>query len=161
MKLTFRLNKEQAAALLLLLLGPAIVIGGLDYRAGTLLRMGAGFMPVVYGVLLALIGTALSIGAGADSGINAGAEAGKRDSASSGTQWRAWICILGGVAAFAVFGYYGGLVPATFAAVTISALGDRDNSLRDAVLLATCLVLVAVTVFSYALRLQLPLFSWG
>lgn len=142
---------------MLTLLGLCIATGGFAYRAGSLLRMGAGFMPVVYGALLALIGIALGIGArtGAD------AEEAQAGPATPKMQWRAWLCILGGVTAFAVFGYYGGLVPATFAAVAISALGDKDNSLRDAVLLAGCLVLVAVVVFNYALRLQLPLFSWG
>jgi hypothetical protein len=65
------------------------------------------------------------------------------------------------VLAFVGLGVYGGLVPATFAAVFISALGDKSNSWRDAALLAAGLAVAGVLIFSYGLHLQLPLFNWG
>ena len=43
----------------------------------------------------------------------------------------------------------------------ISALGDRDNTLREALLLALAMMAIAVVVFWWALSLQLPLFQWG
>ncbi|MEI8326362.1 MAG: tripartite tricarboxylate transporter TctB family protein [Betaproteobacteria bacterium] len=152
MKSLRRLNKDRVSALLLILLGLGIVAEGLSYRMGSLTRMGAGYMPVVYGTLLALVGVA----------IGATAEKGDFGNASTHpTQWRGWLCILGGVLAFVVLGFYGGLVPATFAAVFISAMGDKANSVLDAALLALGLVITGALIFSYGLQLQLPLFAWG
>ncbi len=152
MKSLRRLKKDHVSAVILILLGLGIVAEGLTYRMGELTRMGAGFMPVVYGTLLALVGVA--IGALAEK-VDFG------DEKTHATEWRGWLCILGGVISFVVVGVYGGLAPATFAAVFISAMGDKGNSVRDAALLALGLVLAGALIFSYGLNLQLPLFSWG
>jgi len=45
--------------------------------------------------------------------------------------------------------------------VFISALGDRDNTLTEALLLSLAMCFIAVVVFWWALKLQLPLFQWG
>jgi hypothetical protein len=83
------------------------------------------------------------------------------DSKSAPTEWRGWLCIVGGVGAFVLLGNYGGLVPATFVSVFIAAMGDRGNSVRDAALLALALVVAGALIFSVGLHLQLPLFAWG
>jgi hypothetical protein len=152
MKPLRKLNKDRVSALLLVIMGLAIIGQGLSYRMGTLTRMGAGFVPVVLGTILALV--VLAIGITAEP-----ADFGTPEETT--TEWRGWLCILGGVFAFVLFGVYGGLVPATFAAVFIAALGDRTNTIRGAALLAAGLVIAGVAIFSYGLRLQLPLFAWG
>jgi high-affinity Fe2+/Pb2+ permease len=63
--------------------------------------------------------------------------------------------------AFIVLGEYGGLVPATFAIVFISALGDRNNSLKQAFWLSAGMVVIAVVIFWWALQMQFDLFRWG
>lgn len=63
--------------------------------------------------------------------------------------------------AFILIGKFGGLVPATFALVFISAMGDRQHTVRSAALLAVGVTLLGVAVFSWALQLQFPLFRWG
>ncbi len=147
-----RLTRDRVGAALLILLGVGIVAEGLTLRIGTAVHMGPGFMPVVYGLLIALIGVAIGLAAGPkDFG----------DETTNPVAWRGWLCILGGVVAFVVVGVYGGLAPATFAAVFLSALGDRSNSVRDAAMLAAAMVVLAVLLFSYGLKLQLPLFAWG
>lgn len=147
-----RFNKDRVSAFLLIFLGLGIVAKAYTYQLGTLTHMGAGFIPVALGVALALVGVA--IGATAESGDFG-------DTTSHPTEWRGWICIVAGVLAFALFGLYGGLAPATFAAVFISAMGDRNNTVRDAALLALGMVVVGAVIFSYGLHLNLPLFSWG
>ena len=74
---------------------------------------------------------------------------------------RSWLCICTGIVAFIVIGEYGGLLPATFAIVFISALGDRQNSLLTAVLLALFMTLICFVVFWWLLQVQFPLFRWG
>lgn len=152
MKPLRQLKKDHVSAVLMIFIGLAIVGQGVSYRMGSLTRMGAGFIPVVLGALLALVGVA--IGITAERG-----DFGTPETAP--TEWRGWLCILGGVFAFVVFGTYGGLVPATFIAVFIAAMGDRGNSVRNALLLAGGLSIAAVLIFAYGLQLQLPIFSWG
>jgi hypothetical protein len=77
------------------------------------------------------------------------------------TELRGWACVLGGVAAFVVLGEYGGLVPASFASVFISALGDRSASIARSAALAAALTAFAVLVFHYGLGVPFPLFRWG
>ena len=145
-------NKDRVSAILLIVMGVGIVLQGMTYRMGALTRMGAGFIPVVLGTLLALVGVA--IGLTAEPGDFGTAEA-------VPTEWRGWLCVLAGVLAFVVFGQYGGLVPATFLSVFIAAMGDRGNRIRDAALLAAGITVAGVLIFIYGLKMTFPLFTWG
>ena len=128
---------------------------------GTLRAMGSGFYPVVLGVLLALIGLALlASGRRAAPAPPAAPPAEMAHLAGPLVQWRGWLCIVAGVLAFVVLGEHGGLVPASFVSVFVAALGDRNNSVRDATLLAALMTSLGVVVFHYGLHLLLPLFQW-
>jgi hypothetical protein len=133
--------------------GIGAMLQGASYPMGTLGRMGPGFFPAALGTMLALVGVAIAI-----AGRFTAAES---DEHVAGPEWRGWACIAGSIVAFVVLGTYGGLLPATFAIVFISALGDRDNTLVGAVVLAGLMVAVCVIVFWWALQLQFPLFAWG
>ena len=145
-------KRDRVGAGLLILMGAGIVAQGLAYRMGSLTRMGAGFVPIVLGTLLMLVGVA--IGVTAEPGDFGSAE-------TMPTEWRGWLCVLGGVIAFVVFGVYGGLVPATLLSVFIAAMGDRTNSIRDAVILAVGVTLAGVLIFVYGLSMTFPMFTWG
>jgi len=147
-----RYSRDYYGGALMILIGVGAVSGGLRYRIGTLSNMGPGFFPAAVGALLALIGLAIALTAKPSP-----AEEGARRS----PDWRGWGCIIGSILAFVVLGQYGGLVPATFAIVFISALGDRTNSVWQAFLLASAMVAMSIVVFWWALQLQLPLFAWG
>jgi len=144
-----RINRDYYGGALILLIGLGVITQGLSYDVGSLKRMGPGFFPVMLGTILAVTGTFIALGA--------------KHTATAETppEWRAWTCILLGIAAFIVLGQYGGLLPASFAVVFISALGDRDNNVMSAAILALAMCLIAVVVFWWALKLQLPLFGWG
>ncbi len=154
-------TKDHSGGVLLIAVGAAVVIAGVGYGMGSLRQMGSGFFPVVLGVLMALVGVALLATAprAADA---ATAEPPPETAHLAGpvVQWRGWLCILGGVLAFVVLGEHGGLVPASFAAVFIAALGDRSNSVRAAAALAALMTALGVLVFHYGLHLLLPLFAW-
>jgi hypothetical protein len=155
-------------AALMIVIGVVVGIVGVGYKAGSLTNMGAGYVPVVLGVLFVVIGLLMAVTELAARGkavrssvelvdlghVPAGPGAGR-------VQWRGWSCILGGIAAFVVAGDHFGLVPATFLAVSISALGDRTNSLRDALLLAAGITLAGVLIFSFGLKLTFPLFMFS
>jgi len=157
-------NKDHFGGTLLVVAGIGVVVAGLGYRTGSLRQMGSGFFPVVLGVLLALVGVALlattplAPPAAPPGPPPPGAE--HAHLSGSPIQWRGWLCILGGVAAFVVLGAHGGLVPASFASVFVAAMGDRRNTPRDAALLASVMTVAGVLVFHYGLHLLLPLFAW-
>lgn len=137
-------------------IGLGAVALGRTYPLGTPTRMGPGFFPVMLGVILALTGAAMGLMALWAAPVKPH-EGGPRGRV--GPSWRGWACILAGVAAFGVVGKQAGLVPATFAAVFISALGHRKNGLRDALLLAVAAVVFCVVVFAWLLRIPFPLFG--
>ena len=147
-----RWNKDYVSAVTLIVIGLGIVAEGLRYRFGSLTQMGAGFIPVVLGAILALVGVAIGMTAERDD---------FGDAQSAPTEWRGWLCILGAIVSFVVLGVYGGLVPATFAMVFIGALGDKSNGVRVALLLALGITAAGVLIFSVGLHMQFPLFTWG
>ena len=160
--------QDIAAAALMIVLGGTVVAVGAGYRVGELTRMGAGYVPVVIGTLMVVIGVLIGLTARKTRGASRATAGVLPDVGALPTkpgegriQWRGWLCILGGVAAFVVAGGHLGLVPAIFLAVFVSALGDRENSLRDCALLAAGLTIAGVAIFSYGLKLTFPLFTWA
>ena len=157
MKTSVLSNKDYYGGALVLLTGLATTVVGLRYHTGTLDHMGPGFFPVVVGVLLAIVGLLIAVTARAP----ATPDAAEHGHSHGLPDFRGCACIIIGTLAFILLGEYGGLIPATFAIVLISALGDRNNTLKQALMLAVVMCVVAVVVFWWALQLQLPLFSWG
>jgi hypothetical protein len=149
-------RKDHVAAVLLIAMGIAILVIGFRYRMGTLVHMGAGFIPVVLGILMTAVG--LVVGLLATTGT---AEEKAAQALPDPPDLRGGLCILGAVGVFVLLGAYGGLVPATFGSVFVAAMGDRNNTWKTSLLLALAMVVFGVIVFHYGLRVQLPLFSWG
>ena len=145
-------KRELAAAGLVLTIGLIALVGGLGHDVGSAARMGPGYFPVLLGICMIAIAVLMIV-----------TPLSEEDEADEFVQpeYRAWACVAGGVISFIVLGRYGGLVPATFCLVFLSALGDRSNSLKTAIVLAAGVVAVAVLVFSWALQMQFPLWRWG
>ena len=139
---------------LMILFGLVMAFKGPAYRLGTLMHMGPGFMPTALGVILILLGiaiagTAAATPAGDDEGI-----------LPEHPEWRGWACILAGPIAFIIFGNLGGMAPATFACVFISAFGDRTATLKSAAILAAVVTVFGVGLFSYFLQVPMPVLAW-
>lgn len=147
------MQKRTVGGALMALLGLGAAIEGSFYDIGTLSQMGPGFFPVSLGVILALTGLAIVVVARVTRPPGGGTRL--------APEWGAWVLILASVIAFIVVGQYGGLLPATFAIVFISALADRQNTLKSALVLSLGMVLLCVVVFWWALQLQFPLLQWG
>jgi hypothetical protein len=148
-------TRDYYGGALVMLVGLGVAVQGSRYGVGSLTQMKAGFFPVVTGTILALLGAAIAASAARRPAADIAPEA------QLAPEWRGWLCIVASILAFLVLGKYGGLLPATFAIVFISALGDRDNSVRAALVLATGITVVCVVLFWWALKLQFPLLSWG
>lgn len=146
-------NRDYYGGALMFLIGLGAILQGRTYSMGTLSRMGPGFFPVSLGVILALAGAAIALSA----------RFAEREAEEKALppEWRGWFCISLSIVAFVVLGKYGGLVAATFAIVFISALGDRQNTVKSALVLAVAIVAICLIVFWWALQMQFPLFGWG
>lgn len=147
-------DKDYYGGGLMLLLGIGTIWKASHYTLGTLSHMGPGYFPVAVGAILAASGLLIALGA-------RGRRAPRASQTAVPAEWRGWSCIVLGNLAFVVLGRYGGLLPASFAVVFLSALGDRQNTLKDSLLLSAAMTVVAALVFWWALRLQLPLLRWG
>ncbi|MDF3831541.1 tripartite tricarboxylate transporter TctB family protein [Cupriavidus basilensis] len=154
-----RFKKDYYGGALMTLIGLATAGAGMQYHTGTLSHMGPGFFPVAVGVLLALVGIMIAVSARNEQ--PAKAQPAGHGHGHGMPDLRGCVCIVLGVLAFLLLGKYGGLIPATFAIVFISALGDRSNTVKQAAVLALAMCVVAAVVFWWALQLQLPLFAWG
>jgi hypothetical protein len=154
-------TKDRIGGALLVATGLSVVVAGASYGMGSLRQMGSGFFPAVLGALMAWIGAALLASARrAAAGAASAPLPEMAHLAGPVVQWRGWLCILGGVAAFVVLGEHGGLVPASFVSVFVAAMGDRGNTWRSAAALAALMTALGVVVFHFGLHLLLPLFTW-
>jgi hypothetical protein len=144
---------DAISGILILMIGLGAIAMGATYTIGSPSNMGPGFVPVALGCILTLVGALIAVAARKVGGQS-------QDRAAK-SEWRGWTCIIASMIAFVVLGRYAGLIPASFAVVFIAALGDRQNSLKDALLLAAAMVVVCLVVFSWALDLEFPLLTWG
>jgi hypothetical protein len=152
-------KKDYYGGALMVLIGLAAFHAAQSYHIGSLSQMGPGFFPAALGVLMACMGVLIAISARRAKPAKGGGDA--HFHPTTLPDGRAAFCIIFSVFAFIIIGSYGGLIPATFAITFISALGDRTNTVLQALLLALVMCLVAVGVFWWALQLQLPLFQWS
>jgi hypothetical protein len=145
-------RKDFLGGTLMLVIGLATSIQAASYDIGSLRRMGPGFFPLSLGIILAIVGMLIMVTAKRpDTDLDA----------KLAPEWRGWLCICAGIGAFVFIGQYGGLIPATFAIVFISALGDRQNALVGAALLAAAMTAICVVIFWWLLQVPFPLFRWG
>jgi hypothetical protein len=143
---------------LMILIGLGIAVKGATYRLGTPMHMGPGFFPTGLGILLVLIGIAIAAPSFAPS-----AEGEEQDESilPEHPEWWAWFCILMSPVLFILFGRYFGMIPGTFACVTIAALGDRNRTWKSTIILATVVTVFGVALFSYFLQVPMPILTWG
>lgn len=147
---------------LIALCGALTIIEANSYTVGELARMGPGYFPMLVGCFLVALGILTPLSPDPD-------DLPHPDEAADHTaphptkaeRLRGMACIAGGIGAFIVLGHFVGFLPATFALVFISAMGDTSNTWRSAGLLALAMTVFGWLVFSWALQLQFPMFRWG
>ena len=147
----FALKRDYYAGALMLLIGVGAAVTGTGYKFGSLARMGPGFMPVVLGIVLAFIGLLI---AGTALGSS---EPDDKKFLPANPQWFGWFCILSGPVLFIIVGEYGGMIPAVFACVFVSALGDKTATSKSSAILAAGVTVFGVLLFHYLLNIPFPL----
>jgi uncharacterized membrane protein YhdT len=147
----FTWKRDYYAGGLMLLLGVGAAVTGSGYKFGSLARMGPGFMPVVLGIVLAFMGILIAGTALASS------EPDDKKFLPDNPQWFGWACIIAGPVLFIILGHYGGMIPAVFACVFVSALGDKTATYKSSLILALGVTVFGVLLFHYLLNIPFPL----
>lgn len=148
--------QDFAGGLVVAAVGLGAIAIGQSYGIGSLRKMEPGFFPVALGAFLALIG--LGMAAFALQTRAEQAARGERDTALfERPDGRGWFFIVLGVLAFLFVGEVGGLAPAAFLCVFLSALGDRTMSWRRALVFGLIVTVLGCILFSLLLGIQMPL----
>ncbi len=156
-------RREWYSALLMIFIGVGTTWGSQDYHVGTLARMGPGYFPMLLGIVLTFIGVLIFVAP-----AYVGDEPQEDDVAATPPAGKAYMrhirpvaATVAGMLIFIAVGKYGGLVPATFLLILVSAQGDRANTLKASLWLAAGVTASAVGIFHYGMQMQFPLFTWG
>ena len=139
-------SKDFWSGMMLIAIGAVAVFIARDYPFGTALRMGAGFFPVVLGVVLVLFGVYFVV-------------RGLHDSAKIEGKWsiRALVVLPLAFVAFGVLMERAGFIPAMLALTAGSAAAGSEFRLGEVLVLAVVLTALCVALFIFALGLPYPL----
>lgn len=110
---------------------------------GTAFRMGPGYLPLVLGLLLVVLGAVIV------------ATPAPQDDAPARVNWRALILLTLATLYFALTIRNFGALPAVFGSVLLAALADRAK-LWQAALIGAVLAAATIGIFVYGLGLPIP-----
>jgi hypothetical protein len=139
-----------------MLVGGAFAWGATTYNVGTGARMGPGYFPLVLGVVLAILGAAITFKA-----LVVETETGEKIGAWA---WRPIFFVLGANLIFGVM--LGGipklglppmgLIAGIYTLVIVASLAGERFKLRDVLILASILAVGSYMAFIVLLKLQMP-----
>jgi hypothetical protein len=145
-----RLNRRDAAlGLIFFLIGVAFAIGSRSAEIGTAFRMGPGYFPLLLSFVLMLLGAIL---------IAASIKA-EDEPLGRAPSWRGILLVLAAPVTFGLTVRKLGLVPAIVLTAVLAVYASRRANIWLAGAMAVGLTLFCLAVFSYGLRLPLPLFG--
>lgn len=119
------------------------------YEFGDLNHMGAGFFPVVLGILLAALGMMIAIPAFFRSGQ------------AIEVRWKAFVLVMVSIVVFALTLKLVGLIFATALAVMVSTLADKETRWKSRLMIAAGVALITYLVFGFGLGMVLPTWPWS
>jgi hypothetical protein len=145
-----RLNlRDVLAGLIFILIGASFALSARSIEIGTAFRMGPGYFPLLLSGLLMLIGAVIALSALAN---------GTNESLGP-VPWRGLVLVLAAPVVFGLTVRRLGLVPAIVITSVLSVYASRRAGSRLAAVMAAGLTLFCLAVFTYGLRLPLPLFG--
>ncbi len=149
-------QKDFAAGMMFLVVGVAFAWGATTYNVGEGARMGPGYFPLVLGVVLALLGLAITFEAlvvETEDGEKIGKWAWKPLAFVLGANL-AFGVLLGGIAKIGLPPM--GLIAGIYALVVIASLAGENFKIRSVLVLATILAVGSYLAFIVLLKLQMP-----
>lgn len=155
MHLRIKSKKDFIAGLMFATVGAAFAIGAFEYTVGSAARMGPGYFPLMVGVLLTVLGLAVTVSA-------LGARPGGDGDPVGKIAWKPLGFVIGANLVFGVLlaGLRSidlpamGLIVAVYALVVMSCKAGSTFSLKSALMLATILAVGSYLIFILGLKLQ-------
>ena len=149
-------QKDFFAGLMFMGVGTAFALGATTYNVGNGARMGPGYFPLMLGILLAIIGAAITFNATVVETAD-GEKIGK-------WAWKplffvlasnfAFGILLGGLPSIGVPAM--GLIVAIYALTFIAGMVGNEFKVKESFILATILAVGSYVAFVWALKLQFP-----
>ena len=149
-------QKDFFAGLMYTVVGAGFAIGATEYSIGTGARMGPGYFPMILGILLAIIGLAISFKStlsGPADGDPIGKWAWRQIAFILGANF-AFGILLVGIPAIGIPSF--GLIVAIYGLVIIASFARKEVEIKETLVLATILAAGSYAVFVWALSLQFP-----
>jgi hypothetical protein len=146
MKQEFRRNQDFWAGLMFFGIGAVAIFVARNYPLGRLLRMGAGYFPILLGGILILFGAYIMV-----KGMRKG------EKVQGNWSIRAGILLPIMIVLFGVLMERAGFIPALAVLVFGSAAASKEFRWGEVFLLAVVLTALSVAVFIWGLGLPFPL----
>lgn len=127
----------------------ASLYAGKHYEVGELASMGAGYVPVLLGGVLAVLGAAIAV------------PAWFRKGAPIPFEWRNALYVLAGLGVFGASLEPLGLVLAALLSALVSSRADRSVSWRSSAAIAAGIAVLAYLIFHVGLSMMLPIWPWS
>ena len=142
---SIRSPKDFLAGLIFVAFGLAAIVIGSAYPLGTAARMGPGYFPRILGILLIVLGGALSF----------------RALRIKGTplpdwKWRPVLVVLGSVVVFGIIVTHVGLALSTVGLIVASSAASTEFRWKESLVSGILLAALATGVFVYGLKLVIP-----
>jgi len=141
--------KDFLAGLIFVGFGVAAVVLGSAYPLGTAARMGPGYFPRILGLLLIVLGAALTLRALRLQG-----------SPLAHWKWRPTLVVTTSVVLFGLIVTHAGLAFSTIGLIVLSSAASSEFRAKEALISGVLLAALAVGVFVIGLKLQLPVWPW-
>ncbi len=149
MKVT--VTKDFLSGILFMFIGLGTVIVASNYKIGNAMRIGPGTFPIMLGIVVALIGLAVTVRAMRNP-----------EASEKIVSWelQPLLFVVLSLIAFSLTIGTLGLIPAVVAVVIVGHFASREASFRELICMAVVLSAIVTGIFIYGLNLPIPLGFW-
>lgn len=141
------IQKDFIAGIMFVVLGLGVAFVSTGYRMGQLNAFGPGFFPFWLGILLALFGSIVTLGAFLSA---------EREDPVAKWDIKALFLIIASIVLFGALLKTSGLVVALVAIVAVSSLASHEFTWTATIVNAIVLSIISVMLFVYGLGMRLP-----
>jgi putative tricarboxylic transport membrane protein len=136
-------------------LGLAFAVGGSRYEMGSALKMGPGYLPVVLGGILTVLGAVIAVQAfrGGDPHVR------EVEDERGPVPWVRGGMLVAGIVFFGATVEGLGLAPTLFVTTFVAALAGKRTGPLKALAISVGLTVLSLGIFVGLLQLRLPLFG--
>jgi hypothetical protein len=147
---SIRHPKDFWSGILFAAMGAFAIVYGAKYTLGTAARMGPGYFPRILGILLMVVGIALTL------------RSVKGAQGEPVPRWklRPTLLVIGGVIVFGLIVQTLGMALSTLILIVLSSAASHEFRPKEAVISGVLLAILATAVFVVGIGVQLPIWPF-